>query len=139
MHDGYHGEPHDGVYALSQLARRVTVTLDADVLPQQATLDPNPPPPPMLTAQQPIMDKTAFLQHAMRPSAQLFFRSGGSSGVPKLAGFTYRDYRRQMQAAAAGMFAAGLDPAHDKVLNLMYAGNLYGGLLSFSPYWKCLK
>ena len=37
--------------------------------------------------------------------------------MPKLAGFTYRDYRRQMQAAAAGMFAAGLDPAHDKVLN----------------------
>ncbi|MDS6633120.1 acyl-CoA reductase [Klebsiella michiganensis] len=138
MHDGYHGEPHDGVYALSQLARRVTVTLDADVLPQQATLDPNPPPP-MLTAQQPIMDKTAFLQHAMRPSAQLFFRSGGSSGVPKLAGFTYRDYRRQMQAAAAGMFAAGLDPAHDKVLNLMYAGNLYGGLLSFFTLLEMLE
>ena len=138
MHDGYHGEPHDGVYALSQLARRVTVTLDADVLPQQATLDPNPPPP-MLTAQQPIMDKTAFLQHAMRPSAQLFFRSGGSSGVPKLAGFTYRDYRRQMQAAAAGMFAAGLDPARDKVLNLMYAGNLYGGLLSFFTVLEMLE
>lgn len=77
------------------------MTLDADVLPQQATLDANPPPP-VLTAL-PIMDKTDFLQHAMHSSAQLFFRSGGSSGVPKLAGFTYRDYRRQMQAAAAGM------------------------------------
>ncbi|MBD0989924.1 acyl-CoA reductase [Klebsiella michiganensis] len=134
MHDGYHGEPHDGVYALSQLARRVTVTLDADVLPQQATLDANPPPP-VLTAL-PIMDKTDFLQHS---SAQLFFRSGGSSGVPKLAGFTYRDYRRQMQAAAAGMFAAGLDPARDKVLNLMYAGNLYGGLLSFFTVLEMLE
>ncbi|EOY3723270.1 TPA: long-chain-fatty-acyl-CoA reductase [Klebsiella michiganensis] len=137
MHDGYHGEPHDGVYALSQLARRVTVTLDADVLPQQATLDANPPPP-VLTAL-PIMDKTDFLQHAMHSSAQLFFRSGGSSGVPKLAGFTYRDYRRQMQAAAAGMFAAGLDPARDKVLNLMYAGNLYGGLLSFFTVLEMLE
>ncbi|HGV3498204.1 TPA: acyl-CoA reductase [Klebsiella michiganensis] len=136
MHDGYHGEPHDGVYALSQLARRVTVTLDADVLPQQATLDANPPP--VLTAL-PIMDKTDFLQHAMHSSAQLFFRSGGSSGVPKLAGFTYRDYRRQMQAAAAGMFAAGLDPARDKVLNLMYAGNLYGGLLSFFTVLEMLE
>lgn len=137
MHDSYHGEPHDGVYALSQLARRVTVTLDADALPQQATLDANPPPP-VLTAL-PIMDKTAFLQHAMQSSAQLFFRSGGSSGVPKLAGFTYRDYRRQMQAAAAGMFAAGLDPARDKVLNLMYAGNLYGGLLSFFTVLEMLE
>ncbi|EPT9140821.1 TPA: acyl-CoA reductase [Klebsiella michiganensis] len=137
MHDGYHGEPHDGVYALSQLARRVTVTLDADVLPQQATLDANPPPP-VLTAL-PIMDKTDFLQHAIHSSAQLFFRSGGSSGVPKLAGFTYRDYRRQMQAAAAGMFAAGLDPARDKVLNLMYAGNLYGGLLSFFTVLEMLE
>ncbi|MDU7818004.1 MAG: acyl-CoA reductase [Klebsiella sp.] len=137
MHDGYHGEPHDGVYALSQLARRVTVTLDADVLPQQATLDANPPPP-VLTAL-PIMDKTDFLQHAMHSSAQLFFRSGGSSGMPKLAGFTYRDYRRQMQAAAAGMFAAGLDPARDKVLNLMYAGNLYGGLLSFFTVLEMLE
>ena len=137
MHDGYHGEPHDGVYALSQLARRVTVTLDADVLPQQATLDANPPPP-VLTAL-PIRDKTDFLQHAMHSSAQLFFRSGGSSGVPKLAGFTYRDYRRQMQAAAAGMFAAGLDPARDKVLNLMYAGNLYGGLLSFFTVLEMLE
>lgn len=137
MHDGYHGEPHDGVYALSQLGRRVTVTLDADVLPQQATLDANPPPP-VLTAL-PIMDKTDFLQHAMHSSAQLFFRSGGSSGVPKLAGFTYRDYRRQMQAAAAGMFAAGLDPARDKVLNLMYAGNLYGGLLSFFTVLEMLE
>ena len=137
MHDGYHGEPHDGVYALSQLARRVPVTLDADVLPQQATLDANPPPP-VLTAL-PIMDKTDFLQHAMHSSAQLFFRSGGSSGVPKLAGFTYRDYRRQMQAAAAGMFAAGLDPARDKVLNLMYAGNLYGGLLSFFTVLEMLE
>ena len=137
MHDGYHGEPHDGVYALSQLARRVTVTLDADVLPQQATLDANPPPP-VLTAL-PIMDKTDFLQHAMHSSAQLFFRSGGSSGMPTLAGFTYRDYRRQMQAAAAGMFAAGLDPARDKVLNLMYAGNLYGGLLSFFTVLEMLE
>ena len=138
MHESYHGEPHDGIYALSQLARRVTVTLDANVLSQQARLDPNPPPP-ILSAPQPIMDKTAFLQHSMQPSAQLFFRSGGSSGVPKLAGFTYRDYHRQMQAAAAGMFAAGLDPVHDKVLNLMYAGNLYGGLLSFFTVLEMLE
>ncbi|GLR09810.1 long-chain-fatty-acyl-CoA reductase [Mixta theicola] len=130
MHESYSGAPHDGVYALSQLARRVSVTLDANVLPRQATLDLNPPPP-VLPARQPIMDRAAFLDGSMQPGAQIFFRSGGSSGVPKLAGFTYRDYHLQMQAAADGLFAAGLDPASDRALNLMYAGNLYGGLLSF--------
>ena len=130
MHSGYSGEPHDGIFALSQLVRRVTVTLDADALPGIATLD-LPPLAPDLPLDQPIMDKTTFIEHAIQPCATLFFRSGGSSGVPKLAGFTYRDYHRQMQAAADGMFAAGLDPSKDKVLNLMYVGNLYGGLLSF--------
>ncbi|ECF9217988.1 AMP-binding protein [Salmonella enterica] len=130
MHSGYSGEPHDGLFALSRLARRVTVTLDADALPGLSTLD-LPPRAPSLPVDQPIMDKFAFIENAIQPSAKLFFRSGGSSGVPKLAGFTYRDYHRQMQAAADGMFAAGLDPVKDKVLNLMYAGSLYGGLLSF--------
>lgn len=130
MHASYAGEPHDATYALMQLARRVSVTLQAQQLPRQATLNFNPPPPPHLDAQ-PIMQKSDFLQGSMQPGAQLFFRSGGSSGVPKLAGYTYRDYHRQMQAAAEGLFAAGLDPARDRTLNLMYAGHLYGGLLSF--------
>nr|WP_229655802.1 acyl-CoA reductase [Pantoea sp. 201603H] len=45
MHESYSGEPHDGMYALSQLARRVSVTLNADMLPRQVSLDFNPPPP----------------------------------------------------------------------------------------------
>ncbi|MCX8959008.1 acyl-CoA reductase [Erwinia psidii] len=130
MHSGYSGEPHDGIFALSQLVRRVTVTLDAGILPGLATLD-LPSQAPCLPVDQPVMDRAAFTENAIQPGAKLFFRSGGSSGVPKLAGFTYRDYHLQMQAAADGMFAAGLDPAKDKVLSLMYAGNLYGGLLSF--------
>jgi phenylacetate-CoA ligase len=130
MQAGYSGEPHDGVYALSMLARRVSVSLAADCLAGQATLDPLGPAP-MSAIGLPIMDRRAFLEDSMSECAQVFFRSGGSSGAPKLAGFTYRDYHRQMQAAADGLFAAGLDPATDNVLNLMYGGNLYGGLLSF--------
>ncbi|WP_194791051.1 acyl-CoA reductase [Pseudomonas sp. UFMG81] len=130
MHAGYSGEPHDGVYALSMLARRVSVSPLADCLPGTATLDV-PGTPVQFAGGQPIMGRDALAGGAMSPGAQLFFRSGGSCGVPKLAGYTYRDYQRQMQAAADGLFAAGLDPAKDRVLNLMYAGNLYGGLLSF--------
>ena len=45
IHDGYAGEPHDGVYALSRLSRRLSVSLSPDVLPGRATLDPVPPAP----------------------------------------------------------------------------------------------
>ncbi|MBT0723115.1 hypothetical protein HH682_01400 [Rosenbergiella sp. S61] len=90
MHSSYSGEPHDGMFALNQLVRRVTVTLDADSLPGLATLD-LPLRAPDLPIAQPIMNKSDFIENMIQPSAKLFFRSGGSSGVPKLAGFTYRD------------------------------------------------
>ncbi|UTH75539.1 acyl-CoA reductase [Chromobacterium sp. IIBBL 290-4] len=130
MHDGYAGEPHDGVLALTRLARRVSVSLDEAALPGRAHLDA-PPAEPAGLAELPVMDKHGFQHGAMGDSAQLFFLSGGSSGEPKLAGFSYRDYHRQMRAAADGLFAAGLDPARDRVMNLLYGGKLYGGMLSF--------
>ena len=78
MHDGYAGEPHDGVYALSRLTRRVSVSLRDGQLPGHATLDALPPPPAGLDAL-PVMDKMAFQQAEMGPAAQLFFRSGGGA------------------------------------------------------------
>jgi phenylacetate-coenzyme A ligase PaaK-like adenylate-forming protein len=63
--------------------------------------------------------------------SDLFFHSGGSSGEPKLSIFTYDDYHRQMEVAADGLYAAGLDPKTDRTMNLFYAGNLYGGFTSF--------
>ena len=130
IHDGYAGEPHDGVYALSRLSRRLSVSLGADVSIGRSTLDPVPPAPD--TARGPIMDKDTFTTQPISPTAQLYFRSGGSSGTPALAGFSYRDFQRQMRAAADGMFAVGLDPSQDRVMNLFYGGNLYGGFFSFS-------
>ena len=130
IHDGYAGEPHDGVYALSRLSRRLSVSLAADVSIGRSTLDPVPPAPD--TARGPIMDKDTFMTQPISPTAQLYFRSGGSSGTPALAGFSYRDFQRQMRAAADGMFAVGLDPSQDRVMNLFYGGNLYGGFFSFS-------
>lgn len=130
MHDGQPGEPHDGVYALQRLSRRVSVGLEAAALPGHARLDPLPAPPKGL-AGRPVMDKETFQRQAANDRARLFFRSGGSSGTPKLAGFSYRDYQQQMRAAADGLFAAGLDPAGDRVMNLLYGGKLYGGMLSF--------
>lgn len=131
IHLDYPGEPHDGVQALSRFARRVSVTLEQDALSGHATLD-SLPAKPLGLENQPLMDKTAF-RASMKPlEAKLFFRSGGSSGTPTLSGYSYRDYQRQMRAGADGLFAAGLDPANDRVMNLLYGGKLYGGLMSFS-------
>ncbi|AOJ10555.1 acyl-CoA reductase [Burkholderia mayonis] len=130
MHDGYHGEPHDGVYALQRLSRRVSVSLDAAALPGHAHLDAPPAQPEGLAAL-PVMDKSTFQSQSANGRAQLFFRSGGCSGAPKLAGFSYRDYHRQMRAAADGLLAAGLNPTTDRAMNLLYGGKLYGGMLSF--------
>lgn len=130
IHDGYDGEPHDGVYALQRLSRRVSVSLSPAVLPRHATLDDLPSAP--CVSGQSIMSKAAFAAQPINTSAQLYFRSGGSSGVPALAGYSYRDFRQQMRAAADGLFAAGLDPARDRVMNLFFCGGLYGGFFSFA-------
>ena len=79
-----------------------------------------------------IMTKADFLAaKPAREDSDLFFYSGGSSGDPKISIFTYEDYHRQMELAAEGLFAAGLDPKKDLAMNLFFAGGLYGGFLSF--------
>ncbi|CAM3408528.1 putative Long-chain-fatty-acyl-CoA reductase [Xenorhabdus nematophila ATCC 19061] len=130
MHDGYSGEPHDGVYALSRLTKRVSVSLAPHLMANCAHLD-IPPSRPHGLENLPVLNKTDF--HALVPNekSRLFFLSGGSSGEPKLAAYSYQDYHRQMQAAADGVFASGLEPATDKVMNLLYGGKLYGGMMSF--------
>ncbi|MBD2801402.1 AMP-binding protein [Xenorhabdus sp. M] len=130
MHGGYSGEPHDGVYALARLTKRVSVNLASEVMASCAHLD-LPPAPPLGLANLPVMNKTDFQALVPNDAARLFFRSGGSSGTPKLAAYSYHDYHRQMQSAADGVFASGIEPATDRVMNLLYGGKLYGGMLSF--------
>ncbi|MGE1173210.1 aldehyde dehydrogenase family protein [Pseudomonas sp. BW7P1] len=136
IHEGYEGEPHDGVYALQRLSRRVSVSLPATTLAARATLDPVPKP--LDVADLPIMSKDAFVARPIHPAARLYFRSGGSSGIPALSGFSYRDFDRQMRATADGLFAAGLDPERDRVMNLFFSGGLYGGFFSFSKVLELL-
>ncbi|UVK86027.1 long-chain-fatty-acyl-CoA reductase [Pseudomonas sp. B21-051] len=137
IHDGYDGEPHDGVYALQRLSRRVSVTLTPDSLAGHATLDRQSPPPALAGVA--IMDKTRFISQSPNDRAQLYFRSGGSSGTPTLSGFSYHDFQRQMRATADGLLAAGLDPARDKIMNLFFSGGLYGGFSSFTKVLEQLE
>lgn len=137
----YPGEPHDGVYALQRYARRVGLELKAS-LPRGCCdfAQFEPPPPSRVAPDTPIMTKEDFLNHTVAPdAAELFFKSGGSSGAPKMSIFTYGDYHREMRATADGLFAAGLDPNTDRCMNLFYAGHLYGGFLSFYSILEHLK
>ncbi len=60
IQQGYDGEPHDGVYALQRLSRRVSVGLQAQVANHRVTLDASPAAL-SLCPSTPILDKTAFM------------------------------------------------------------------------------
>ena len=129
MLGSYDGEPHDGVYALSRFMNRVRAEIKGleDVWRLSALCEVKDEKP---TGE--IMGKPDFQAQTPDPKkAKLFFRSGGSSGEPALSPFSYDDYHTQMQAAAEGLLAAGLEPSKDKVMNLFFAGGLYGGFPSF--------
>lgn len=130
MHSGFTGEAHDGVYALTRYLNRVGFQLDSrfDTISdfsEIARWSQKSIPP------QKIMSKEDFQN--LKPdleNAQLFFKSGGSSGEPKTSVFDVRDYDYQMLHSGFGLLAAGLDPRRDKIMNLFFAGQLYGGFIS---------
>ncbi|MFI9722085.1 acyl-CoA reductase [Streptomyces sp. NPDC052396] len=133
MLGSYPGEPHDGVYALQRYSRRVAVRADGRFA-TTACLDdlvrtPEFPPPAG-----PLLDKAAVQElnrHIDRGDAELYVRSGGSTGTPALSLYTWEDYDTQMHAAARGLLAAGYDPGADRTANLFYSGGMYGGFFSF--------
>jgi phenylacetate-coenzyme A ligase PaaK-like adenylate-forming protein len=158
MVSGYMGEPHDGVYALQRYSRRVSVTAPeasgwaaieaparearADALAGSVIAGLNRAAGGATETGQgrPVMDKEQFAAQAVDDRfSELFFKSGGSSGEPKLSVFTYDDYHAQMRAAAQGLYAAGLDPATDRCINLFFGGGLYGGFVSFFTILENLK
>lgn len=133
MTAGYPGEPHDGVYALQRYSRRVAVRAD-ERFATTACLDDLARPVASPRPTGPLLDKAAVrcLNRAVDPGdAELYFRSGGSTGVPALSLFTYEDYDTQIRAASRGLLAAGYDPARDRTANLFYCGGMYGGFISF--------
>ncbi|MEU1628883.1 acyl-CoA reductase [Streptomyces sp. NPDC020096] len=134
MPDSYHGEPHDGVYALQRYSRRVSVQADgqfADVACLDDLIRPIAQPAPPTG---PLLDKAAA-QRALRDidpdDAQLYFRSGGTTGAPALSVFTHDDYDTQMRASARGLLTAGFDPRRDRAANLFFCGGMYGSFISF--------
>ncbi|MFI9388460.1 acyl-CoA reductase [Kutzneria sp. NPDC052558] len=131
MLSSYHGEPHDGVYALQRYSRRVDVQLDKRFR-TDACLDDLIGSRELPAPRVAITGKGEFEQlQGDLSRADVFFHSGGSSGKPKLSAFSWDDYHEHMRFGAEGLLAAGLDPSTDRVMNLFYAGHLYGGFTSF--------
>ncbi|MBI3929114.1 MAG: hypothetical protein HY319_26455 [Armatimonadetes bacterium] len=125
----YPGEAHDGVYALQRYSRRMGLRLEdwAARMSSLAEISDRPPPPPPAGA--PLMTKEDFQAQPPDRFSQLYFHSGGSSGAPKLSYFAYEDFHYHLSLGAEGLFAAGLDPAADRCMNLFFAGDLYAGFL----------
>ncbi len=144
MLGSYDGEPHDGVYALTRYARRISYQLPkiGGRFVSFSDLKASDIPPPWNTAKlrPAIMGKEEFqAQEIEAKDSELFFKSGGSSGEPKISVFTYRDYHTQMQLAGEGLIAAGFEPTRDRCMNLFFGGGLYGGFLSFFTILEHLR
>jgi phenylacetate-coenzyme A ligase PaaK-like adenylate-forming protein len=137
MPESYPGEPHDGIYALPRYARRVSVQLPVSGRGISTFDELTLAPTPCFKESTPITPKEAFA--AKVEGAQLFFKSGGSSGEPKLSTFTYQQYDDDMWFGAEGLYAAGLDPVSDRTMNLFFSGGLYGGFLSIFSALERLK
>lgn len=138
MLESYSGEPHDGVYSLQRYSRRVSLQAGPELAGISSFADLKESV--FAAPQVKLMGKEDF--QAMKVDAdygQLFFKSGGSSGTPKLSVFNYDDYHRQMKAAAQGLLAAGLDPKRDRCMNLFFGGGLYGGFISFFSILETIK
>ncbi|MFB6580498.1 acyl-CoA reductase [Streptomyces sp. NPDC056402] len=134
MLESYAGEPHDGVYALQRYSRRVAVQAEPAAFATTACLDDLVRPVVLPRPAGPLLGKEDVQEPARRltrADAELYFRSGGSTGAPALSVFSYDDYDTQMHAAARGLLAAGYDPASDRTANLFYCGAMYGSFISF--------
>lgn len=127
----YPGEPHDGVVALTQYCKKVAVQNFGESLDGIVELDELLPQRQKTIAQDtPLTDKSYFTDGKPPVNSQIFVKSGGSSNMPKLCGYTVGDYNSQMEVGADSLFAAGFDVHTDRCINLFYAGHLYGGFLS---------
>ncbi|NPD44717.1 MULTISPECIES: acyl-CoA reductase [unclassified Lentimicrobium] len=137
MLNGYAGQPHDGVYALQRYSRRISLmaeelTKDISDFSELKTQDVLP-----FSTNTAVTTKEDYLAHHIsEENAQLFFKSGGTTGKPKKAVYTYDDYHVQMKAGAEALFSAGLNPETDRCANLFYSGHMYGGFISF---WSILE
>ncbi len=139
MLNSYNGSPHDGVYALQQFMRRITLDGSESFAQLGSFAQLQDGVQKGARDKKTIMTKADFLQLLHTSQTQsygLVVRSGGSSGQTAYSHFLWKDYAKQMKETAHGLLAAGIEPKHDVVMNLFAAGYMYGSFISF---WSILE
>lgn len=131
MMGGYTGEPHDGVYALTQYMKRVSL-INSNLPKGSMTLrEMYPMEKAPFDEATPLMKKADFpSKREIADTGYLLLKSGGSSGKAKYAPHSYDDAQMTYDETARFIIAAGVDPKKDVCMNLFYSGDLYGGFIS---------
>ena len=131
MMGGYTGEPHDGVYAMVQYLKRVSLISDALPKGSMSLSEMAPMQSAPFDEGTPLMKKSDFPEkREISDKGYLLLKSGGSSGKAKYAPHTYDDAEVTYEETARFIIAAGIDPKKDVCMNLFYSGGLYGGFIS---------
>src|SRR5690606_16473968 len=76
----------------------------------------------------PVMDKETR-QQQINSSAKIYLKSGGSTGQTKVSGYSWADWRAQVEVMAESFYIGGVQPG-DRCAILYSAGNLYGGFIT---------
>lgn len=131
MMGGYTGEPHDGVRAMTQYLKRVSVINHNLPKGSMSLAEMEPMKTAPFEEGTPLMKKDDFPgKREIDNQGYLLLKSGGSSGKAKYAPHTYEDAEMTYCETARFIIAAGVDPKKDVCMNLFYSGGLYGGFIS---------
>lgn len=131
MMGGYTGEPHDGVYAMTQYLKRISLTSSSLPKGSMSLSEMEPMKKAPFEAGTPLTEKSAFPQNReIKDKGYLLLKSGGSSGKAKYAPHTYDDAEVTYEETSRFIISAGVDPEKDICMNLFYSGSLYGGFIS---------
>lgn len=131
MMGGYTGEPHDGVYAMAQYVKRVSLINSNLPKGSMSLSEMEPMKKAPFADGTPLMKKSDFPEKRdIKNKGYLLLKSGGSSGKAKYAPHTYADAEVTYEETAKFAIASGIDPQKDICMNLFYSGGLYGGFIS---------
>lgn len=131
MMGGYTGEPHDGVHAMTQYLKRISIINGNLPKGSMSLAEMEPMKKAPFEEGTPLMRKDDFPgKREIENQGYLLLKSGGSSGKAKYAPHTYDDAEVTYEETARFIIAAGIEPKKDVCMNLFYAGGLYGGFIS---------
>jgi len=139
MATGYPGEAHDGVSSLMQYVKKVQIRNRAFPHGMMSLAELKPQGEPPFKSGTKILPKQDFAAiNDVDEKGCIVLKSGGSSGHSVYARHKYIDADNTYKTAGQAIFAAGLEPEKDIIMNLFYSGELYGSFISIYEAIKYL-